>query len=248
MSWQPHSDRLDSELDELGIPPTRDTRQLLALLATDPHALYTSLSRLSELEVPSEGLPAVDELVAERFATGFPHCSEPHVLRKTKPISNQCRRLLSVLLRDLGTPVPLPELLLANALRSATPRRLRELETEHGSFAIKTFAKDRVQHYVLERPDPDVSACCRYWIRANLRNSDLSSERRVLGLLSSELGATVARRDIEYVLPEEGSPGHGRARASSGAAAEAITALVARGYAVEERPDGVVLHHLGRAL
>jgi hypothetical protein len=241
LSLQPHVERLDAELEELGVAANRDTRRLLALLATDPHALYTCLSRLSELELPAQHLPPVDQLVAQRLASGFPRCSEPAVLRKTKPMSGQCRRLLAMLLRDLGTPVPLPELLLGNALRSGTPRRLRELQTEHGAFRIRTFSKDGIQHYVLEHPEPDVEACCRYWIRSNLRNSDLSSERRVLGLLSAELGQPVPKRHVDYVLPEVTSPGRGRARESSGAGTAAVAALVARGYAIEQRPEGVVL-------
>ena len=148
--------------------------QLLALLASDPHALYTSISRLSELHIPEESeIPDVDVLVADHFAREFPDCTERSVLRKTKPMSAQCKRLLAVLRRDLGIAVPLPELLLANGLRPGTPRRLRELETEHGSFKMRTFSKDRVQRYILADAHPDVNACARYWIKANLRESSL---------------------------------------------------------------------------
>jgi hypothetical protein len=241
VSLQPETERLDAELEELGVVANHDTRRLLALLATDPHALYTCLSRLSELHPSLDHLPPVDRLTAERLASGFRTCSEPAILRKTKPMSGQCLRLLAILLRDLGTPVPLPELLLGNALRSGTPRRLRELQTEHGMFRIRTFSRDGIQHYVLEDPEPDIEACCRYWIRSNLRNSNLSPERRVLGLLSAELGQPVPRRDVEYVLPEPGSPGRGRTRESSGAATAAVSALVARGYAIDEQPEGFIL-------
>lgn len=237
--------RLDAELDELGIPAMRETRQLLKLLATDQHALYTSLSRLAAVDLPLDHLPDVDRLVDERMPVAFGQCTEAGVLRKGKPMSHQCRRLLGVLIRDLGTPVPLPELLLANALRSATPRRLRELETEHGAFSIRTFARDRVQHYLLESAEPDIDACCRYWIRSNLRqHRTLSDERRVLGLLSSDLGRVVPHADVDYVLPSSTSRGRGRARDPSGAATVTLARLVDRGYAIEERDDGVVLRSL----
>ena len=248
MSWAPDSAAVDAELDELGIVSTPDTRRLLSLLASDPHALYTSLSRLSEMHVPSDAdIPPVDRLVHERFRRHFARCTEQSALRK-KAMGSQCRRLLSILLRDVGTAVPLQELLLANGLRSATPRRLRELETEHGSFAIRTFSRDRVQHYVLESADPDIDACCRYWIRSNLRNSSLSSERRVLAVLSAELGRPVGRRDVDYVLPEETSPGHGLARDGGVGTDQAIAALRNRGYRIDNVRDGFVLQEISEAV
>jgi hypothetical protein len=229
-------------LDELGIPVTRETRKLLALLASDPHALYSSISRLSELHVPNESeIPNVDRLVGDHLATQFPACTERGILRKSKPISTQCKRLLAVLLRDVGIPVPLPELLLANGLRSGTPRRLRELETEHGSFRMNTYSKDGVQHYVLEDPHPDVNACARYWIKYNLRRGDLPPARRVLGLLSAYLGEFVMQREIDYVLPEDESPGRGLARSTSGQRDLAIRELQARGYRITVEREGVRL-------
>ena len=242
MNWSPDPAAVDAELEELGIPSTRETRSLLALLATEPHVLYVALSRLSELRVPDEHeVPPIDRLVGERLQTNFGHCTEPSILRKGKSMGSQCKRLLAVLIRDVGTPVPLAELLLANGLRSATPRRLRELETEHGFFAIRTFSKDRVQHYLLEHPDPDIDACCRYWIRANLRNSPLPAERRALGLLSAEVGTPISRRDLDYILPEPTSPGHGLARAAGGHTDEVITALRERGYRIDEVSAGFIL-------
>src|SRR5260370_338472 len=83
--------------------------------------------------------------------------------------------------------VALAVLLLANGLRSATPRRLRELENEHGAFRMRTYSRDGVQHYILESPKPDAPACARYWIKANLRSSPCTGPRRVLGLLSAYL-------------------------------------------------------------
>ena len=136
------------------------------------------------------------------LTTTFAAAQRGHVLRKSKPVSGQCKRLLAVLIRDLGEPVPLPELLLANGLRSGTPRRLRELETEHGCFKMRTYSKDRVQHYVLESAEPDLHACARYWIKANLRESAMPPARRVLALLSAYVGEFVGRREIDYVLPE----------------------------------------------
>jgi hypothetical protein len=155
--------RIDAELDELGIQSTPETRRLMSLLATEPHTLYQALARLGEAHEPDEqAVPPVDRLVASHLATGFPQCTEPSILVKSKPISGQCKRLLAVLIREVGTPVPLAELLLANGLRSATPRRLRELEMEHGAFRIRTYSRDRVQHYVLEDPNPDIASCARY--------------------------------------------------------------------------------------
>ena len=183
----------------------------------------------------------MDRIVGEYLAHGFPHCTEPSVLRKVKPISVQCKRLLAVLLRDLGTPVPLAELLLANGLRSATPRRLRELENEHGAFRMRTYAKDRVQHYVLESPEPDAAACARYWIKSNLRRSSSSAPQRVLGLLSAYVGEPVARRELDYVLPEKESPGRGIARVAAGQTDEALAELRARGYAIDDLVDSYVL-------
>jgi hypothetical protein len=245
MTWKIDTTALDAELDELGIASTRDTRNLLSLLATEPHSLYRSLSRLSELHVPDETqIPAIDRLVDERLSSAFASCTEPSVLRKLKPTSAQCKRLLAVLIRDVGTPVPLAELLLANGLRSATPRRLRELQHEHGSFSIRTFARDRVQQYLLEDPAPDVDACARYWLRSNLRNGGLSPERRALALLSAEVGDPVTRRELDYVLPEETSPGYGLARSAAGNSAEVVTTLRARGYAIADTADGYVLAEL----
>jgi hypothetical protein len=245
MTWNPDRAHLDAELDELGIPITRETRQLLALLATDPHALYTSLSRLSELHVPEDDqTPNVDRLVADYFALHFESSTEPSLLRKAKPVSAQCKRLLAVLLRDLGEPVPLPELLLANGLRSATPRRLRELETEHGSFKMQTYSRHRVQHYVLESAEPDLAACARYWVKANLRESTMPAARRVLGLLSAYIGDFVTRREIDYVLPEAESPGYGLARSASGESAAAIAELRQRGCQLTEGAEGVRLDSL----
>jgi hypothetical protein len=245
MTWRPDRQRVDAELDILGIESTRDTRQLISLLATEPHSLYQALSRLSELNVPDDAaIPPVDRQIANHFADHFRSCTEPAVLRKSKPMSSQCKRLLGVLTRDLGSPVPLAELLLANGLRSATPRRLRELETEHGSFQIRTFAKDRVQYYTLESPDPDLSACTRYWIKANLRASSLGPARRVLAMLSAYLGEEVTRRELDYLLPEERSAGRGLARAAAGTTDEAIAELRARGYEIDHTPAGAVLRHV----
>jgi hypothetical protein len=242
MSWTANRARVEEELEELGIPSTPETRRLLGLLATEPHTLYRALSRLGELYMPAEPeIPPVDRIVGDHLARGFPHCTEPSALRKAKPISVQCKRLLAVLLRDLGTPVPLAELLLANGLRSATPRRLRELENEHGAFRMKTYAKDRVQHYVLESPEPDAAACARYWIKSNLRGSSSGPPQRVLGLLSAYVGEPVARREVDYVLPEKESPGRGLARAAAGQADEALADLRARGYAIDERDGSFVL-------
>ncbi len=156
-------------------------------------------------------------------------------------MSVQCKRLLAVLMRDLGTPVSLAELLLANGLRSATPRRLRELENEHGAFHMKTYAKDRVQHYVLESPEPDAAACARYWIKSNLRHSPSGHSQRALGLLSAYVGEPVARREIDYVLPENESPGRGLARAAAGQTDAALSELRARGYAIDEVDGSFVL-------
>ena len=242
MNWQPGRERIEAELDLLGIASTKDTRQLISLLATEPHSLYAALSRLSELHAPSDdAIPPVDRLVAEYFQTHFTDCTEPSILRKTKPISSQCKRLLGVLMRDIGTPVPLAELLLANGLRSATPRRLRELETEHGSFHIQTYSKERVQYYKLERPDPNVAECARYWIKANLRNSGLKPAARVLALLSAFVGQEVTRREVDYLLPEKESAGRGLARAAAGLTQEGLDELRARGYSIEETQFGLVL-------
>ena len=242
MSWQPARARVEAELDLLGVASTKDTRQLISLLATEPHTLYGALSRLSELHVPSDdAIPPVDQLVTEYFHTHFEHCTERSVLRKSKPMSGQCKRLLAVLLRDLGTPVPLAELLLANGLRSATPRRLRELETEHGAFRLRTYSTARVQHYVLESPDPNIADCARYWIKANLRASALRPAPRILAMLSAFVGETVARRELDYLIPEKDSPGRGLARASAGQTDDVLAELRARGYAISETSLGVVL-------
>jgi hypothetical protein len=242
MTFRPDRKRIEAELDLLGIENTRGTRQLIGLLATEPHLLYGALSRLSELHEPADdAVPPVDRLVAEYFETHFEHCTEPSVLRKTKPISAQCRRLLGVLMRDLGTPVPLAELLLANGLRSATPRRLRELETEHGAFRIRTYNKDRVQYYSLESPEPNIPECAQYWIKANLRDSKLRPAPRVLALLSAFIGKEVTRRELDYLLPEEESAGRGLARASAGQTNKALAELRGRGYAIEETPSGILL-------
>ena len=195
------------------------------------------ISKLSELEVPDDsGLPAVDALVNARMRELFVSCTEPSVVRKGKPISVQCLRLLAVLLRDVGTPVPLPELLLANGLRSATPRRLRELETEHGAFEMRTFSRDRLQHYVLVRPEPDLDRCGRYWIRANIRDSRLPAGRRVLAFFPQRWG-TRSRRDLDYVLPEEHSTGQGLS-ATPVAYRASDRRVRNRGYRIDEVPAG----------
>lgn len=242
MSHLPDRSRIDAELEELGIASTSDTRRLISLLATEPRALYHALSRLSELHEPDEeALPPVDRLVRDYFDKNFEHCTEPAVLVKSKPMSTQCKRLLAVLVRDVGTPVPLAELLLVNGLRSATPRRLRELETEHGAFRMRTYSRDRVQHYVLEDANPNVEKCARYWIKANLRASRMIPPRRALALLSAFAGSSVTRRELDYILPEESSPGHGLARAASGLADHAIAELRTRGHSIAEAEGGYVL-------
>lgn len=243
MNLSPGGEALDRELDQLGVVANTDTRRLLSLLATDPHALYTSLSRLSELQVLDEsGLPQVDWLVEESLNTKFASCSEPFVLHKSKAMGLQCKRLLGLLLRDVGIPVPLPELLLANGLRSATPRRLRELETEHGCFAIQTFNRSKIQHYVLTSPDPDADACARYWIRSNLRSSDISPPRKVLALLTSEPGRPFKRRDLEHILPSKHQGGKGRARPTSGLLDNAVSELRQRGHDIAEDAGEFTLH------
>lgn len=248
MNWQPDRERVEAELDLLGIESTKDTRQLVSLLATEPHSLYGALSRLSELRVPSdEAIPPVDHLVGEYLQSHFTQCTEPSIRRKTKPISSQCKRLLGVLMRDIGTPVALAELLLANGLRSATPRRLRELETEHGAFRIRTYSKDRVQYYELESPDPNVAECARYWIKANLRDSDLKPAPRILALLSAFVGQEVTRRELDYLLPEKESAGRGLARAAAGLTGKALDELRARGYPIEDTQAGVMLRSVPRS-
>lgn len=246
MTPGPDRELLDAELEELGVESTRGTRQLMSLLATEPRLLYQALSRLSEAQEPDEDdIPPVDRLVDAHLRSAYRHCTEPSMLRKGKPISEQCKRLLAVLVRDVGTPVPLAELLLVNGLRSATPRRLRELKTEHGAFRMRTYSRDGVQHYILEDVAPDVEQCARYWIRANLRAADhLPAARRVLALLSAHLGSPVSRRDLDYVLPEDESPGRGLARAAAGVSDSAIGELRERGYAIDASDDEVVLRSL----
>ena len=244
LPWKLDREQVDATLEELGVASTPESRQLISVLATDPHALYTSLSRLSEVELDESSVPDVDGLVEQHLQSAYLSCTEPSVLHKTKAISRQCARLLAVLLRDLGQPVPLPELLLVNGLRSGTPRRLRELELEHGAFAMRTYSRDRVQHYILEKPDPDVGVCAAYWVRANLRDSELPAARRVLGLLSAFVGETVPFRAVDYVLPEQSSPGPGQARASGGERQTAVSELLARGFSIIERADGLCLAEL----
>jgi hypothetical protein len=244
LPWKLDRDQVDMTLEELGVASTPESRQLITVLATDPHALYTSLSRLSEIELDERNVPDVDGLVARHLQSSYSSCTEPAVLHKSKSMSKQCTRLLAILLRDLGQPVPLPELLLVNGLRSGTPRRLRELELEHGAFSIRTYSRDRVQHYILDNPDPDVPVCAAYWVRANLRDSELSASRRVLALLSAFLGKTVPHREVDYVLPEQSSAGPGLPRASSGGRETAVAELVARGYAISDGPQGLCLAHL----
>ena len=105
MNWSPDPAAVDAELEELGIPSTREARSLLALLATEPHVLYVALSRLSKLRVPDEHeVPPIDRLVGERLQTDFGHCTERSILRKGKSMGSQCKRLLAVLIRDIGHP------------------------------------------------------------------------------------------------------------------------------------------------
>jgi hypothetical protein len=244
LPWKLDRDQVDATLEELGVASTPESRQLITVLATDPHALYTSLSRLSEIELDERSVPDVDGLVERHLQSSFSSCTEPSVLHKGKPISKQCTRLLAILLRDLGQPVPLPELLLVNGLRSGTPRRLRELELEHGAFSMRTYSRDRVQHYILDSPAPDVAVCAAYWVRANLRDSELAASRRVLALLSAFVGKAVSYRDVDYVLPEQSSPGPGLPRASSGDRETAVAELVVRGYSISEGPEGLCLTRL----
>ncbi len=241
----PGRGELDAQLAELGIPATRETRRLLRRLATDSRALHSMVRRLSELSVPGEAdLPDVDGAVERRMRRAYKTCTEPELLYKGQLMGAQNRRLLGILLQRIGEPVPLPELLLANGLRSATPRRLRELQTEHGFFAIETFTEGRVSHYALRSPDPDIDACAAYWMKKNIRDSALGPHARLIALLSAQVGDVVSRRNLGYVLPEAQADGKGRARGPQGALARRIRELRDLGYEVPRQGHGYVLRSL----
>ena len=106
---------------------------------------------------------------------------------------------------------------------------------------MRTYSKDRVQHYVLERADPICAPALGIGSRRTFVRVLLPPARRVLALLSGYVGEFVGRREIDYVLPEPESPGRGLARSTSGESDDAITELSHRGYAISETAEGLWL-------
>jgi hypothetical protein len=234
-------DDLDTTLSDLGVVATDETRQLLAILASDSSALHRTIRRLASLRSRREAeLPDIDEAVTERMKASFLNCTEPVLLRKPRRIGTENKLLLTVLLERLGKPVPLQELLLINGLRSATSRRLRELETEHGHFKIHVEGSGDATAYVLEDPEPDIDATANYWLKWNLRNASTKSitpHRRLLGLLSAHLGEAVSIDDLAYVLPKSESSGKGKPRSPQLAVARRVRELREDGYRVQSGKD-----------
>lgn len=241
----PSNPDLNKALMELGVPPIEGARALLRKLATDPGALALAVRRLAEIAVPKdEDLPDVDGAVERRMKRAYKTCTAPELLRKPKKMGTQNKRLLGLMLTRVGEPLSQHELALANGLRSATSRRIRELETEHGFFEIRTYSEGRVTHYVLERSTPDIPACAAYWLRRNIRESNLGPHARLVALLSAYVGQSVSRRDLGYVLPEAESEGKGRARAPQAALTRRIRDLRDHGYEVTTTDDGYLLKSL----
>ena len=152
------------------------------------------------------------------------------------------RRLLAYLLDRVGDSVPLLELLAVNAFHSATPRRLRELRWEHGGWPIESYGSGFETRYLLQSADPDLGASAYYWLKRNIRQSDLAWDARLVALLSARLGEPVPLEDLEYVLPRGSSSGRGRARTAPAGLTRRIRDLRARGYQVQ---SGVERTHAG---
>jgi hypothetical protein len=232
---------LQEALADLGIPDTMETRALLARMANDSAALHRTVRRLAAAHrVDETSLPDVDGPVEEYMRSTYGTCIRPELLRKPRRMGRQNRRLLSVLLKRVGEPVPLQELLLINGLHNATSRRVRELETEHGGFAIRVEGTGDATAYVLEYPRPDIPATAYYWLKRNIRNlraRQITPHDRLLALLSARLGDVVPLDDLAYVLPKSESAGRGRARTPQLAVARRIRELREKGWQVQSGKD-----------
>ena len=193
----------------------------------DRASLYAALSRLSELHVPTDDeIPPVDRLVAEHFRTHFEHCTEPSILRKGKPTSRQCKRLLGVLLEDVvGTPIALAELLARQrpAIRHATtPARTRD-RTWRLPHAHLLKGPRPVLH---ARESDRTSAPVRAIGSRRTSNWGLPPALVYCALLSAYVRQEVTRRELDYLLPEVKSAGRGLARAPAGQTDEASEQII----------------------
>ena len=232
---------LDAALRDLGIPVTPDSRNLLGLLACDSGLLHSTVKRLSELRRPDESnLPDIDVQVDARMTAMFGSCSEPDLLRKSKRVGRQNKLLLALLLDRIGDAVPMQELLLVNGLHNATSRRLRELRTEHGHFAIEVSGTGDSTAYRLTNSTPDIDATAYYWLKSNIRQCSpkrITPHRRLLALLTARLGDAVPLDDLAYVLPKGESGGRGRTRSPQLAVARRIRELREEGWQVHSGTD-----------
>ena len=95
-----------------------------------------------------------------------------------------------------------------------TQRPWKRLEKEDGGWRLETAGSGLETSYVLKSAEPDVNASAYYWLKRNVRESDLGPDRKLIALLSARLGEPVPVDDLAHVLPRGESAGRGRARAT----------------------------------
>jgi hypothetical protein len=226
----------------LGIPRDADAMFLVELLLDDVGALLTLLEHVAEAHAPDESLvPDVDALVEKQLADLYlERVEDPSLVTKKKRIGPQNRLLLAMLLEWEGEWVALVDLLLANNLSTDTPKRIRELREEHGGWDIESSGSGRGSRYRLRSSSPDLVASAAWWLKNNIRNSQLPPQDRILTLLKARLGSPVPLEEIRYVNPQKGTRGRGQTRSAQSETTRRLRALREEGWQVYSGLDKVV--------
>jgi 5-methylcytosine-specific restriction endonuclease McrA len=232
---------LDARLAALGVPATPESRAVIRKLASEPSALHATIRELAALRPwDASRVPDVDCMVDKAMTEMFGDCTDPSLLKKGVRMGKQNRLLLAYLLERVGQPVQLQELLVTNGLHNATSRRVRELATEHGHFAVEVVGTGETTAYVLRHSKPDIEATAHYWLKRNIRSrkkKTITPHERLIALLSARLGDPVSIDDLAYVLPKHESSGKGRARTPQLAVARRVRELRERGWQVHSGKD-----------
>jgi 5-methylcytosine-specific restriction endonuclease McrA len=229
-------------LAALGLPASSSVSDLTDMLLSDSEALMILLDEVTAGRAPNiDNLPDTDRDVQTALDRLFVDRVQEQALRtKKRPSGTQNRLLLAMLLERPGEWVPLIELLLANGLRTDTPRRLRELREEHGGWQIEQAGVGRRSRYRLASTTPDVDASARWWLHNNIRNSGMPPHERILVLLKAHLGEPVPLRAVQYVNPKASGGGRGRTRQAQSETSRRIRELREKGWQVYSALDNAV--------
>jgi hypothetical protein len=227
----------------LGLDETASAIDAVALFLERSEPFLILVEHVGRLRTPDVTcVPDVDALVAEELRRLYARkIEDERLIEKRKRLGPQNKLLLAMLLERQGERVPLIDLLLANSLRTDTPKRIRELREEHGGWKISSGGNGRGAYYVLESAKPDPGRSARWWLKNNIRTAkDFNAVERILTLLRAHLGNPVPLDDVRYVNPSRESGGRGQMRQAQAETTRRLRSLREEGWQVYSGLDKLV--------